>query len=93
MKTDRLVQAIREDYEAEGKPCTMIAGDVNADIADVPSLGTLITEEGWHDAGTHPSAINAQGHPVPTCRPEGSKAPTRRDYAFLNQGGLPASSR
>ena len=81
-----MIQSIKEGYEAEGRPAAMIVGDLNADIEDIPAVATLLSEEGWHDAGRHPTALDPQGNPQPTCRPEGSKKASRRYYAFLSQG-------
>ena len=81
-----MIQSIKEDYEAEGRPAAMIVGDLNADIEDRPAVATLLAEEGWHDAGQHPTSLDPQGNPQPTCRPEGSNKASRRDYAFLSQG-------
>ena len=85
-KTDRIIMAVSEDNKADGKPNAMIIGDVNADIEDLPTLMGLVAQESWHDAGSHPSARDPEGNVQMTCRPEGAKASTRRDYAFLNQG-------
>ena len=67
----------------------MITGDINADLLCVPSLRTMVEEEGWTDLGAVVSIWGKQDA-EPTCQVHAGAKPTRTDFVVANQLMLPA---
>eukprot|EP00973_Karenia_brevis_P023979 3306044-Karenia_brevis.AAC.1 len=65
----------------------VIAGDFNADIADIPSLQEVVEDGSFIDVGATPCFNNQTC--VPTCFPPNHVRPSRRDYVFISSDFVP----
>ncbi len=62
---------------------TLIAIDLNADTADIPTLSDALDSHTWIDVGAHASAWGRPSSDY-TCIAPNTLAPTSRDYIFAN---------
>ena len=83
-KTDRIIQAALRDRELTGMAPSVIAGDLNAEVHDLPAVHNALQVAGWVDAAAHPCATKGRdGTPLGTCQANGSIKWNRRDYLLL----------
>ena len=82
-KTARLGTAIKAELDAQVCGPTCIVGDVNADLADIHSLQSLIIDLGWIGLGAK-ARIWGQPDNEFTCVTANTKVPTRRDFVLAN---------
>ena len=82
-QTGSIIQAIVDDISLRPHGAHFIAGDVNADVPDIPALHRLVSDEGWTDLGAD---AGQWGQPPnqPTCHTKGANQPNRRDYVFAS---------
>ena len=81
-KTNSLIDAIRQEIDAQPKGPTAIVGDINAKVCDLRNLQDLLDDHGWQDLGSQ-AHIWGQPDDVYTCLTPGSLKGTRIDVALV----------
>ena len=72
---------MRDEIIAMGDTHVILAGDLNANPEDIPTMQDLLERVGWMDVGAQPRW--APDGPEPTCFAPGAGGGTRRDYIYL----------
>ena len=81
-KTNLLVDAIRQEIQAQPKGPTAIVGDINAKSCDIRNLQDLLDDHGWQDLGSQ-AHIWGQPNDVRTCMTPGALKGTRIDVVLV----------
>lgn len=83
LRTDALLEAARVECDLHPAMPTFLVGDFNGDTCNFQTRSLLTKCKAWTDLGA--AAAQWGEEPCqPTCKAFGSKAETRRDYAFAN---------
>ena len=82
-RTNRLIQACRDEMAEQPDGPSRIVGDLNADPENIASLRHLLEHEDWVDVGANAHVWGRKDNEY-TCITQGSKQGTRRDYLFCN---------
>ena len=87
-RTDKLIQIVSEELDAQPGTLFLVAGDLNAEPAHLPNLAALIQTNAWFDVGAHGSIFGGQDS-EPTCLGYNAELPTRNDFVFACPGIVP----
>ena len=83
-RTDDILQATFLEAKQHPDGPAIIAIDLNADTADIPTLSDALDSHTWIDVGAHAAAWGRPSSDF-TCIAPNTLAPTRRDYIFANR--------
>eukprot|EP00973_Karenia_brevis_P061011 8483536-Karenia_brevis.AAC.1 len=87
-RTDDLIQAILEEFDALPPGPKVLLGDLNADVGDLPTLQGQVDCGKLFDLGQHAQLFGGQAF-APICFPPNSGTPSRRDYVFVTPDLIP----
>ena len=90
-RTAMLIRAIITEIQEQPLGPIFICGDLNCDPADIRILQDMLDDKTFTDLG---AVAHIWGKPKNehTCITPNSKTPTRRDFIFANEWGLPMVS-
>ena len=88
-RTNDIISIVQLQFERMSEGPKAIVGDLNGDIEDFPTLGTLLKDQGWMDVGNDPAKCNGLAGQA-TCHNNHTTKETRIDYFFANEYLIPA---
>ena len=86
--TNALIQVVHGELDAQPKGPKIMAGDLNADVPNLPFLQTMIQNDGWTDVGAQAQMWGGTPNEH-TCLGHNAKETTRNDYMVVNDSCLP----
>eukprot|EP00969_Alexandrium_andersonii_P089365 3944759-Alexandrium_andersonii.AAC.1 len=87
-RTRALLAAVFEELAAMPFAPFVIAGDLNAEISDLPIIEAMVEQQQLFDVAAM-SELNGGRPPLTTCRAHGARDFKRRDYVLVHPAVLP----